>query len=48
MHVVDAGGEVSEIVVLQCRRCRHNTGWVAASKPWYLDKRGRPCPICNK
>jgi hypothetical protein len=44
MHVVDAG---SDMVQLKCRRCGHDTGWVAESEPWYLDKRGRPCPTCN-
>lgn len=53
MHVVDAGysdgraGFVGDCVQLECRRCGHNTGWIPM-RTVTEEKRGRPCPQCNK
>lgn len=48
MHVIDAGdGDGEDLVRLKCKKCGHDTDWIPASKPWSLDKRGRPCPKCN-
>ncbi len=44
MHVCDAG---SGMVKFQCSRCGYRSDWVMAGK-LSDDKRGRPCPNCNK
>lgn len=44
MHVIDAG---QGMVLLECRHCGHDTGWIPEELPTSAYKRGIPCPKCN-
>ena len=45
MRVVDAGYGMIEF---ECWKCGHNTGWVEDNNTLTENRRGPPCPICNK
>lgn len=47
MHVVDAGDADKPIVLFRCERCDYESGWVY-SQGLSKDKRGEPCPNCNR
>lgn len=48
MHVTDGGyvDGLGDAATFECRRCKHESGWVAASATDV--RRGIPCPVCNK
>ncbi len=50
MHVVDAGNLPGggKGIVFECRRCRYNTGWLHDNQTVTANKRGLPCPRCNR
>lgn len=50
MHVVDAGifPDGKNCIKFECVSCGHNTGWMYDTKSVSANKRGRPCPECNK
>lgn len=50
MHVADAGHMPggAKGVRFTCRRCGHDTGWIAGRWTISENKRGQPCPNCNE
>ena len=48
MHFTDGGyvDGLGDAGVFECRKCGHETGWIAASTKDFM--RGVPCPTCNK
>lgn len=50
MHVEDAGHLPGgrKGIVFQCSRCGHNTGWIRDEHTVSANKRGLPCPQCNR
>ena len=47
MHVVDASCESGLIVVVECWKCGHSSGWIQVDTVTEA-KRGIPCPNCNR
>lgn len=45
MHIADAG---SGMIFFRCRRCGHEPGWAKMTGTISANKRGKPCPNCNK
>ncbi len=50
MHISDAGhdGAGRRAIEFKCRKCGYETGWLRSDKSVTENKRGRPCPECNK
>lgn len=49
MHVSDVGqGNSGKVIEFECACCGYNTGWIADSRSLSMNKKGNPCPICNK
>lgn len=49
MHVSDAGESGgNKMVLFACRRCHHQTGWLVDLASVTANRRGRPCPVCNR
>lgn len=49
MRVVDAGQSAHGMVIqFECGKCGHNTGWIKDEKTVSENRRGMPCPECNK
>jgi predicted RNA-binding Zn-ribbon protein involved in translation (DUF1610 family) len=44
MHVADAGDGIR----FECPHCGHDTGWIADEWTVTENRRGLPCPECNK
>ena len=49
MRVADAGesGGV-KVIQFRCPYCSHDTGWLVDRRTISENKRGIPCPVCNK
>jgi len=50
MHVADAGQLPggAKGIRFACSRCGHDTGWIADEWTITQNRRGLPCPQCNK
>lgn len=49
MHVIDAGESCgSKMILFACRRCHHHTSWMVDLASVSANRRGRPCPVCNR
>lgn len=49
MHVADAGdGPSCPMIRFECPRCGHDTDWIKDQWTVSENRRGRPCPVCNK
>jgi len=49
MHVSDAGDDgIKTVIEFKCKRCGHNTGWIADKWTVTENRRGHPCPKCNQ
>lgn len=50
MHVADAGHMPggTKGIRFTCDRCGHDTGWIEDFWTISENKRGQPCPECNK
>jgi hypothetical protein len=50
MHVVDAGNAAGagKIIIFVCRSCGYSTNWIEDTKTVSENKRGMPCPQCNR
>jgi len=47
MHVSDARHDAVATVELTCRKCGHQTGWIAFRTVTEA-RRGLPCPACDQ
>ncbi|WP_406720404.1 hypothetical protein RPE78_09475 [Thioclava litoralis] len=45
MHPSDAG---EGMIRFSCPHCGHDTGWIADQWTITENKRGQPCPVCNR
>ena len=47
MHAVDSGSfpDGKDAAHFQCKACKHDSGWIYASRA--ETRRGIPCPHCN-
>ncbi len=50
MHVLDAGELAGggKGIRFRCDACGHDTGWIPDHHTVSSNKKGRPCPECNK
>lgn len=50
MYVADAGHLPggTKGIRFECPRCGHDTGWIKDEWSVSENKRGRPCPECNR
>lgn len=45
MHVIDAG---HGMIMFRCERSGHETGWIKDRWTIAENRRGQPCPACNR
>jgi len=48
MKMIDVGQDNSgPVIIFECSKCGHSTGWIKDDQSVTQNKRGKPCPICN-